>query len=82
MDPVICLETEMRTAQANRKSVMAVFFDIEKAYDMVWKEGAMTKLEIGITGRTYNWVKSFLFDRYIQVQIGATLSRKHLVDNS
>ncbi len=34
---------------------MAVFFDVEKAYDMVWKEGLMIKLDmIGITGRIYN----------------------------
>ena len=35
MDPVICLETEIRKAQVNKKSVAAVFFDIEKKkYDV------------------------------------------------
>lgn len=47
MDPVICLETEIKKAQVNKESVMAVFF--EKACNMAWKEGLMIKLnEIGI----------------------------------
>lgn len=35
MDPVICLEMEIRKAQVNKESLMAVFFDVEKAYDMI-----------------------------------------------
>lgn len=41
MDSVIRLENEIRKAQANKKSVIAVFFDIQKAYDMMWKEGLL-----------------------------------------
>jgi hypothetical protein len=26
--------------------VVAVFFDVEKAYDMMWKEGLLIKLDI------------------------------------
>lgn len=34
---------------------MAVFLDVDKAYDMVWKEGLLIKLyKIGIKGRTFN----------------------------
>lgn len=61
---------------------MAVFFDVEKAYDMVWKEGLMIKLNMmGIGGRMYNWIKDFLFDRFIQLRIGTILLRKYMVDN-
>lgn len=35
MDPALCLEHEIRKAQVNKESVLAVFFDIEKAYDMM-----------------------------------------------
>ena len=35
MDPVLCLEHEVWKAQINRESVVAIFFDIEKAYDMM-----------------------------------------------
>ena len=30
MDPAVCLEHDIRKAQINRESVVAVFFDIEK----------------------------------------------------
>lgn len=36
MDPALCLEHEIRKAQANKESVAAVFFDISKAYNMLW----------------------------------------------
>jgi len=35
MDPAVCLELEIRKARGNKESVVAVFFDIEKAYDMM-----------------------------------------------
>ena len=38
MDPVLCLESEVRKDQVNKETVVAVFFDVEKAYDMMWKE--------------------------------------------
>lgn len=38
------LEHEIRKAQCNKESVIAVFFDIEKACDVFWKEGLLIKL--------------------------------------
>ncbi len=46
MDPIIFLETDVKKAQVNKESVMAVSFDVEKAYDLVWKEGLMIKLDM------------------------------------
>jgi len=64
MDPVLCLEDEIRKAQVNKET--AVFFDVEKAYDMMWKEGLMIKLDkMGVGGRAFNWVKDFLYGRSI-----------------
>lgn len=45
MDPIVLLETEIRKAQVNKESAMAVFFDVEKVYDMVWKEVLMIQLD-------------------------------------
>ena len=51
MDPAVCLEHDIRKAQINRESVVAVFFDIEKADDMMWVEGLLVKLgKFGIKG--------------------------------
>lgn len=51
MDPVECLENEIRKAhrKVNKESVQATFFNIEKAYDMLWKELLLiTFLKMGI----------------------------------
>ena len=51
MDPAVCLEHEIRKAQVNKESVVAVFFDIEKAYDMMWREGLFIRLcQLGVKG--------------------------------
>ncbi len=47
------------------------FIYIEKAYDMLWKEGLLIKLEkLSIKGRMYNWIKEFLIGRSIRVKVG------------
>ncbi len=82
MDSVLCLEAEIRKAQVNKEVLVGVFFDVEKAYDMVWKEGLLLKLErMDIKGRMYNWIKSFLFKRTIQVRVGSAFSQIYPVEN-
>jgi len=82
IDPAICLENEIRKAQVNKERVLSVFFDVEKAYDMLWKQGLMIKIyQLGIRGRMYSWIKNFLTDRWIAVRIGTELSTKYLVEN-
>lgn len=59
-----------------------MFFDTEKAYDMMWKEGLLIKLhKMGVGGRVFNWIKDFLFERKIQVRIGSELSSQYTVGN-
>jgi len=55
LDPIICLETEIRKAQVNEESVMAVFFDVDKAYDMVWSSGPQTTARGPDTARLHVW---------------------------
>ncbi len=82
MDSVIRLENEIRKAQANKESVITVFFDIEKAYDMMWKEGLLIKLHLmDVSGRVFNWIKNFLFGRKIEVRIGSDISSQFDVGN-
>lgn len=81
-DSAVCLEHEIRKAQVNKESVVAVFFDIEKAYDMMWREGLLIRMcKLGIKGRIYRWIKDFLQGRLIQVRIGKSYSRKYIVEN-
>lgn len=82
MDSVLCLESVIRKAQSNKESVIAVFFDFEKAYDMLWKNGLLIKLnKLGISGKMYNCVLDFLNRRTIEVKVGAEYSNRYIVEN-
>jgi len=62
--------------------VLAVFLDMEKAFDMVWKKGLMIKLKrFGINGRMFQWLDSFMNERTIQVRVGSTLSETVILEN-
>jgi len=79
MDSLVCLESEIRKAQTNREVVIAVFFDVEKAY---LERRVIIKLQqLGIGGKVYNWILDFLFNRNIQVKVGAELSEVYTVEN-
>lgn len=54
MDSVLCLESEIRKAQANKEMVVSVFFNEEKSSATLWREGLLSKLEkIGIGGKMF-----------------------------
>ena len=58
-----------------KEHVVAVFFDLEKAYDTTWRYGILRDLhELGLKGRLPVFIKSFLADRRMQVRVGSTLS--------
>ena len=82
MDSILHLESEIRKPQTNKEVVVAVFFDIEKAYDMLWKEGLLIKLnKLGVGGKVYNWVQDFLLGRTIEVRVGTQCSKQYQVEN-
>lgn len=82
MDAVLSLEADIRKAQVNKEVLVGVLFDIEKAYDMLWKEGLLIKLKcMGIGGKMYNWIMDFLLERTIQVRVGVEYSKTYKIDN-
>ena len=75
MDSIAILDQEIRKAFINKESVIAVFLDIEKAYDSMWREGVLIKIyDAGIRGRMFYWIKAFLNSRTIQVRVGGDVS--------
>ena len=47
-----------------KESTLAAMVDIEKAYDSVWRDGLLYKLDNkGIQSRMWMWLNSFLHDR-------------------
>jgi len=82
MDAVTSLDSDIKKAMVNREVLLAVFIDIEKAYDMLWKEGLVIKLyEAGVRGRMINWIQDFLKDRRIQVRVANAFSAGTDIDN-
>jgi len=77
MDSILCQEDEVRKAQVNKETMAAVFFYVEKAYDILWREGLLIKMHLmGIKGKLFNWLREFLDKRTIQVKVGTERSRK------
>ena len=82
LDQLLRLSDDILKGIGNKKYTLAVFLDIEKAYDMIWKKGVLYKLsKLGIDGNMFNWISGFLTDRSIQVRIGSTLSDVFAVEN-
>ena len=67
LDHLIRLETFIR-----KQHLMAVFFDLEKAYNTTWKYGIMWDLyDLGLRGRLPMFIKNFLFERTFWVRMGS-----------
>ena len=61
---LLCLTQDIVNGFNRKESTLAEMVDFEKAYDSVWREGLLYKLdEKGICGRIWMWLKSFLSDR-------------------
>ena len=75
LDHLVRFETFIRDAFIKKEHLVAVFFDLEKAYDTTWKHGILKDLgDLGLKGRLPTFINSFLSDRNFQVKIGSTLS--------
>ena len=78
IDHLVRLETTIRNAFLQKQHVVAVFFDLEKAYDTTWKGGILSDLkDLGFRGRLPQFIQQFLANREFQVRLGTTLSDLH-----
>lgn len=60
----------------------AVFFDLEKAYDKLWRQSILIQLKKwGFGGNIFNYVKSFLTDRSFKVLVNGTSSETQCLEN-
>ena len=63
-----------------KKVALAVFIDLQKAFDKVWKDGLLVKLlRNGIAGNMYQWTKSYLHNRRARVMVDGHCGRKVLL---
>jgi ribonuclease HI len=81
-DHLLLLDTFIRNAFKNKNHVLAVFFDLEKAYDMAWKYGSLSDLhEAGLRGHLPTFIANFLHQRSFQVRTGTHLSNPQNQEN-
>ena len=83
MEHVAALLEDIKEGQSRRLpyTTTAAFFDIHRAFDSVWHDKLLNKLlKIGINGRLYQFIKTFLKQRQITVKIGAAKSNTHTLD--
>lgn len=75
-DHLICIETAIRDAFIHKQFFLSVFLDMEKAYDTTWKFGILRDLShLGIRGRMFSIIESYLSNRTFCVRVGNILSR-------
>ena len=74
-DHLVKLSTTIKGQFARKKTLLATFFDIKSAYDNVWHEKLLMKLKsLGISGKMYSYIKSYLSDRSICARINNSYS--------
>ena len=75
LDQLVRLDTFIKDAFAAGDHVVAVFFDLAKAYDTTWKYGIMKDLHtMGLRGNLPIFIQNFLSDRTFHVLLGTTFS--------
>ena len=75
LDALIRLEHSAREAILERKFCVAVFLDIEKAFDSVWHHGLLSKIHnLKLTGHLPKFIQNFISLRKINARIGSTMS--------
>ena len=72
IDQIVHIETLIREAFIKKEHLVAVLFDLEKAYDTTWPYGILKDLRL--QGRLPIFIKHFLEDWTFQTRIYNTLS--------
>ena len=77
-DQLIRLESFIRDSFLKGNHVVSVFFDLEKAYDTVWKYGVTRDLhKIGLRGQMPMFIQNFLTNKVFRVRLGSVYSDVH-----
>ncbi|GBN76467.1 putative RNA-directed DNA polymerase from transposon BS [Araneus ventricosus] len=75
IDNLLALETDIRLSFLQRKHLVAIFFDIEKAYDRTWRYGILKDLhDLGLRGNLPIFNGNFLKLRKFRVKVESEFS--------
>ena len=69
------LTQDIENGFQQKMKTLAVFVDLTKAFDKVWKEGLLFKLlRKRVCGNMYSWIQSYLFQRSARVRLDVQTS--------
>jgi ribonuclease HI len=81
-DQILRLADEINRNIQNKRHTLAIFIDLEKAFDLLWRDGLLIKLKkMGISGAMFKWITDFMTDRSIQVRVNDALSNTKKLEN-
>ena len=79
-DQTTHLAQAIEDAFQDKKVMLATFIDFQKAFDKVWKDGLLVKLQrSGIHGNMYRWTKSYLHNRRARVLVNGECGKRVLL---
>src|SRR6218665_3846156 len=82
VDQILKIHDNILKKLKNKDNVLAVFIDFEHVYDMPHVPTLLKKLlNMGIAGKTYNWIANFSSDRTFKVKIGASFYETYPLEN-
>ena len=74
-DHLVHFDSYIRNAFITRENAVAIYFDLEKAYDIKWKHGTLCGLyDPDSRGHLPTFIDGYLSHRLFQVRAGSTLS--------
>lgn len=81
-DALLRISNEIDLALANKQHTIAVFLDLEKAYDKLWIEGFIGKIKnIGLNGNILKYLENSLKNRTIRVAVGDSISNEKIMES-
>ena len=82
IDSLSHLEDYVRRAFERKQITVALFFDIQKAYDTTWRYSILKTLyDNDIKGHLPSFIKNFMLDRTFQVRIDNIYSKTFKLEN-
>ncbi|VDI44443.1 Hypothetical predicted protein [Mytilus galloprovincialis] len=79
-DQTTHLSQVVEDAFQSKKVTLAVFLDLQRAFDKVWKDELLAKiLTYDISGRMYKLTKLYWYHRKVRVLVGGKCGQKELL---
>lgn len=77
IDHLVTLTNEIQTAFARKQHLIAVFFDLQKAFEKTWRRHILnTMIEQNLNGNVLHFVQNFLSDRTFRVKHDGYMSEE------